>query len=229
MTCSPCSKGDTRYLTINNMSGQRNNEGAAVGKLALLNSLCCRLAAKLPSVAFMHLDVEVSMANKLLAYEKTLERADSRRRGAKPVVRNAGRFPCISLHQPSNLVPLRIFTGPTALEELVKELQMTLPAAQAASTSAAASRPTAKGAPQREAAYEDIVSPAEAPESAVDLSATPTTPGQSQVTHLREESTTTGEARFAAHASAHSCKLIPAGSRTSSSLRLPYLPCRCSC
>lgn len=54
----------------------------------------------------MNLDVEVSMANKLLAYEKVLTRSESRRRGAKPVVRNNHTFPCLTVHNPSDLNPM---------------------------------------------------------------------------------------------------------------------------
>lgn len=65
----------------------------------------CRLAARFPGAAITLLDVEGSMANKLLAYEKVLTRSESRRRGAKPVLRSGQHFPCITLHEPSNLVP----------------------------------------------------------------------------------------------------------------------------
>lgn len=54
----------------------------------------------------MHLDVEGSMASKLFAYEKVMTRAESRRRGAKPVLKDNRRFPCLTLHEPSNLMPL---------------------------------------------------------------------------------------------------------------------------
>lgn len=65
----------------------------------------CRLAARFKSVAVMHVDVEHSMANKMLAYEKVLTRSESRRRGAKPVVRNGHKFPCLTVHDPSNPIP----------------------------------------------------------------------------------------------------------------------------
>ena len=65
-----------------------------------------RLAARFRSVAVMNLDVESSMANKLLAYEKVLTRSESRRKGAKPIVRDNQNFPCLTVHDPCNLNPL---------------------------------------------------------------------------------------------------------------------------
>ncbi len=56
----------------------------------------------------MNLDVEGSMPNKLLAYEKVLTRSESQRRGAKPIVRDNRSFPCLTVHDPSNLQPLYV-------------------------------------------------------------------------------------------------------------------------
>ena len=53
----------------------------------------------------MELDVEHSMANKLFSYEKVLTRSESRRKGAKPVVRDNKQFPCLTVHDPSNPLP----------------------------------------------------------------------------------------------------------------------------
>jgi len=69
------------------------------------NLALCRLAGRFLGVAVMKLDVEGSMASKLFSYEKVLTRGESRRRGAKPVVKNNQSFPCFTLHQPCNLVP----------------------------------------------------------------------------------------------------------------------------
>lgn len=71
----------------------------------LSSNVLPRLAARFRSVAIMKLDVECSMANKLLAYEKVLTRSESRRKGAKPVVRNNQNFPCLTVHDPSNAIP----------------------------------------------------------------------------------------------------------------------------
>lgn len=70
-------------------------------------------------------DVEASGANRSLAMEKALTRPTSHRRGAKPILRDGGKFPAVSLHTAPALQPLRMLTGPSALKDLAAALNLT--------------------------------------------------------------------------------------------------------
>lgn len=88
--------------------------------------------------------LKVSVGWQAIALEKVLVRPESRRHGAKPVLRDGLKFPCLTLHHPPYLQPVTMLTGPSAIADLAKELsQYQSPAA--APPSEAASQAEASG------------------------------------------------------------------------------------
>ena len=85
-------------------------------------SVLDRLAAEHPGVLVARLDVEISPANRALAMEKVMKQAHCRRQGAKPILRNEGRFPAISVHYASNLQPAELLTGDQAVQRATEAI-----------------------------------------------------------------------------------------------------------
>ncbi|CAG9467788.1 unnamed protein product [Pedinophyceae sp. YPF-701] len=81
------------------------------------------LAAEAPHVAFLRIDVERSEANRAYAMQSMMKRSDSRRPGAKPVLRSGHKFPSFTLHEPPSLVPTATFQGGDAVSELERHVR----------------------------------------------------------------------------------------------------------
>jgi hypothetical protein len=97
------------------------------------------IAAAFPGAAIISLDVGRTVANSVVAREKVLEHAAARRKGAKPILRSGGRFPCVTLHAPPSLQPLEELAGEGALARL----RAALAAAGAGAGAATAAGPPA--------------------------------------------------------------------------------------
>jgi hypothetical protein len=97
------------------------------------------------SVAFFTLDVEASSANTAFALEKVMKKPESRRAGAKPLLRSGAKFPCITLHQLPSLQPVATLAGPDAVRELQQALREHAAAAAASQRPAPAAAPAAAG------------------------------------------------------------------------------------
>ncbi|KAL4436621.1 hypothetical protein ABPG75_003760 [Micractinium tetrahymenae] len=118
---------------------------------AALRALAPRFAT---SAAFFTLDVEASSANTAFALEKVMRKPDSRRAGAKLVLKSGDKLPCITLHYLPSLQPVQTLAGPSALSQLQKLLQEQAaaappPAAAAAAPAATASASAAAAQPGR--------------------------------------------------------------------------------
>ncbi|CAD7698707.1 unnamed protein product [Ostreobium quekettii] len=80
-------------------------------------------------VLFMRIDVTSNEDNRALAMEKVTRRSDSRRRGAHPVLKSGERFPCVTIHQPPSLQPVRAISGEGCtrdLEQLLHQRKQTM-------------------------------------------------------------------------------------------------------
>ncbi|PRW34073.1 cobalamin synthesis P47K [Chlorella sorokiniana] len=103
-----------------------------------------QLAAAHPAAAFFTLDVEGSAANTAFALEKVMRKPESRRAGAKPVLKSGDKFPCITLHYLPSLQPVQTLAGSGAIEALqaaLREHAVAAPAATAAAAAAAVAAP----------------------------------------------------------------------------------------
>lgn len=78
-------------------------------------------AVNTADVLFLTVNVEGSIPNSALAYEKVLEHSGSRRPEAKPVLKEGLKFPCFTVHAPPSLEPVAKFTDVQASAQL-KEL-----------------------------------------------------------------------------------------------------------
>lgn len=81
-----------------------------------------RLALQYPTAVVARVDVELTPANKALAMEKIMVRAQARREGAMPVLRLGAKFPAVSLHYAPNLQPAQLLTGDAALQKVAQIL-----------------------------------------------------------------------------------------------------------
>lgn len=81
-----------------------------------------RLAVQYPTAVVARVDVELTPANKALAMEKIMVRAQARREGAMPVLRLGAKFPAVSLHYAPNLQPAQLLTGDAALQKVAQIL-----------------------------------------------------------------------------------------------------------
>ena len=118
----------------------------------------CLMAVQHHAVAFFTLDVEASSANSAFALEKVLRKAESRRAGAKPLLKSHDKLPCITLHYLPSLQPVAMLAGPTAVEQLKQALlehacrQPVTPAAALQATVQAATGPGSSDGQQQSAA-----------------------------------------------------------------------------
>jgi G3E family GTPase len=75
-----------------------------------------KLAKEHPNVILARVAVESTYANRTLSLEKMTERAQVRRKDARPVLKHGNRFPAFSVHYAPSLQPAELLTGETALE-----------------------------------------------------------------------------------------------------------------
>eukprot|EP00892_Ulva_mutabilis_P002327 jgi/Ulvmu1/12095/UM084_0020.1 len=113
-------------------------------------------AAAHPHAMCLCLVVDASSDNKRFAMEQVMAPSKSARRGALPVLKSGGRWPCITVHEPPLLQPAATFKGDAAAADLLLHLE-SLPAPDDASDGSASDggsdgESAADGGPQAAAA-----------------------------------------------------------------------------
>ncbi|KAI3426100.1 hypothetical protein D9Q98_008068 [Chlorella vulgaris] len=139
-----------------------------------------QLARRFPATAFFTVDVASSSANIVVALERVMKRAETRRKDCKPTLKGGLKWPCITVHLLPSLQQIDTLSGTTATQQLLQLLtKHTKHPAKRVAVSAptpAATPPAHPAAPTRVAA--SVASPAVADASSPPA-AKPATPPSS--------------------------------------------------